>query len=282
MKLRMKDEAFRLINNNHASFLIIVIGVIVSLSSSCASIHATNQPNFEGLVRQSTFIFKGTVIKLQSATMPTVPISERTVVVKVDGILQTPTLLESHIMGKQVTVEVRDHRALKEGQQMIFFATGWLLGESIAMQEIGRLPIEKWNGLRNKIIAKHQMIANQQLQKRIESADIVVVGKVLQRKIADKQGETRPLTEHDPAWEEATIQVESVLKGGVVQENVVFRFSGSMDVAWVNAPKFNAGQEGIWILHKAPKTDVYTVIDPLDFQTKDHLGIVKALMNLAK
>lgn len=55
-----------------------------------------------------------------------------------------------------------------------------------------------------------------------------------------------------------------------------------MDVAWINAPKFKAGQEGIWILHKDPKTDAYTVIDPLDFQTKDQVGNVKALTSLTK
>lgn len=279
MKLRKTDKAFLLIEG-HIS--LVLTAVFVSLLYSCASIRATDQPDFKGLVQESTFVFKGTIIKLQSATMPTISISEKTTVVKVDEILQVPTLLENHIVGKRITVEVKDARTLTEGQQTIFFARGWLLGEGIAVQEIGRLPIEKWTGLRDEIAGMQRTIANQQLRERIESADIIVVGKVLQTKIAEQQDNTGPLTEHDPAWEEGTLQVESVLKGNVVQKNVVFRFSGSMDVAWIKAPKFKGGQEGIWILHKDQKTDAYTVTDPLDFQTKSQIENVKALTKLTK
>jgi len=60
----------------------------------------------------------------------------------------------------------------------------------------------------------------------------------------------RPITEHDPQWREAEIEVDEVEKGPR-KRRVVVRFPGSDDVRWYRAPKFQPGQEGVFILQKA-------------------------------
>ena len=106
------------------------------------------------------------------------------------------------------------------------------------------------------------------------------------------------LSEHDPQWWEAVIDVDDVVAGNVEQEGqVTVMYPNSDDVMWRHTPKFQAGQEGVWILHKeqiralarespaniamhaiavAEGTGAYTALDPMDFQPLDQLDRIKA------
>lgn len=194
------------------------------------------------VIEQSSFIFQGTIIKLKAVTLPIVPASENTIVVKVDEIIEAPKLL-GDFTGQEITVLVRDPPTLRVGARGIFFARGWLLGEGIAVQEVGR-----FMDLRTEIIAARQTLADQTMEKRLASADLVVVGKVAEIKPVAEPGPSRPITEHDPQWQEAVVEIETVLKGDVALKRIVLWFPGSLDVAWVNVPRFKVDQEGIWIL----------------------------------
>jgi hypothetical protein len=104
---------------------------------------------------------------------------------------------------------------------------------------------------------------------------------------------------------EAIIQVDEVLKGTHEKKQVVVRFPASSDVMWHGAPKFHAGQEGYFMLHKAkPKkatmkgakkqkgkarvagaaeTDrgaagSYLALDPADFQPYDERGGIRSIL----
>src|SRR6266403_1064435 len=73
-----------------------------------------------------------------------------------------------------------------------------------------------------------------------------------------RSGTTR-VSEHDPDWHEAVVEVQSVLKGGQVKGNkVVVRFPGRNDVAWVHSPKFEKNQQGIFCLNRDQATGVPT------------------------
>jgi hypothetical protein len=110
----------------------------------------------------------------------------------------------------------------------------------------------------------------------------------------------KPITEHDPQWREAEIEVDAVEKGGTGKKKVVVRFPGSDDVRWYKAPKFQPGQEGVFILQKAagetaarPSTrrgravaaaaetaagaDTFTALDPDDFQPSERAPEIRAL-----
>ncbi len=237
-------------------------------------------PLEEELVSQSTFIFEGTVTKLQAATMPAVPVSDNTIVVKVGKIYHGQEFLGDY-SGREITVLVKDPRALRVGEQATFFAQGWLLGEGVAVREVGRLERGRLMGLRKQIAATRQSIADQDLQKRIASADVVVVGKVSNVKTVEPR-RPGPITEHDPQWQEATLEVGTVLQGDASLRKILVLFPGTLDVAWVRVPKFKVGQEGVWILVKDRKLKAYTALDPLDFQPKNQLDRVRDLIKRTK
>src|SRR5260370_408899 len=106
-----------------------------------------------------------------------------------------------------------------------------------------------------------EQISDQELQDRLNAADFVVIGRVtdVHRWTVPKSATPRRVSEHDPDWHEAVVQVQSVLKGGQVKGNkVVVRFPGRNDVAWVHSPKFEKNQQGIFCLNRDQTSGVPT------------------------
>jgi len=66
---------------------------------------------------------------------------------------------------------------------------------------------------------------------------------------------TRPISEHDPKWRDATVEVDKVHKGEHSASTVTVRFPSSNDVRWYNAPKFHPGQHEVFVLHRASPGD---------------------------
>jgi hypothetical protein len=93
-------------------------------------------------------------------------------------------------------------------------------------------------------------LTDQQLQERLNAADAVVVGQVMDVHPWIRAGlaaEHPRFSEHDPDWHEAVIQVKSAIKGTQAKQ-IVVRFPASRDVAWHRAPKFQKGQSGTFLL----------------------------------
>lgn len=124
------------------------------------------------------------------------------------------------------------------------------------------------------------LVSDQDLQKHIADADLVIVGKVSEVRIPTEPRKRRPITEHDPQWREAVVEVEAVMKGSESLKKVVILFPGTLDVAWVGVPRFKVGQQGIWIVRKEPETEpeAYAVKDPLDFHPRNQLERVRQLI----
>lgn len=239
------------------------------------------------LTAKSEFIFKGTLQKLQGVTMSTVPVSDKTVVVKVDEILQAPESLRD-FTGKEVTVLLSQPPESKVGDQTIYFTNGWLYGQSIAVVEVGkpRKPVHAaheaalaaQNEQVTKAVAK---LGDKDLRKRVASGDLIVVGKVTSVNPAaavEAAMKTARLTEHDPQFLEATIVIERTEKGALEGNTVKVVFPSSTDVMWYKAPKLKVGQEGAFILHtgevqrmmagiRLPR--IYTILEPSDVQPKE-------------
>ena len=113
-----------------------------------------------------------------------------------------------------------------------------------------------------------------------------------------------PVSEHDPRWREAVVEVDDVHKGVHKKKQVVVRFPASTDVMWYGAPKFHPGQQGYFMLHqtevKKPKqrqtrkgvkaavasdaepeevtTKAYTALDQMDFQPYHESGGIKTII----
>src|SRR5437588_291154 len=68
---------------------------------------------------QASFVFQGTVKTLKAATMPEVPVSDHTVVVRVDRLIQAPEAL-SDFAGHEITVKIASGTNVKAGHTLIF------------------------------------------------------------------------------------------------------------------------------------------------------------------
>jgi hypothetical protein len=267
--------------NTSRFFLAGILGMITLASGALPQ--ATNNP-----AKQSSITFVGTVSQVAATSLAAVPKSAQTIVVRVDSVLKKPAAV-SLKKGDTVTVEVKDPAAFQEGTQATFYTEGWIFGSGVAVKELGHAaPPSSSTGVtpgaaetaEKPVEQSPSEITDQDLQRQIAKADYVVTGRItdVHPWAVPKSAAPRYRTsEHSASWHEAVLQVQSVLKGPKLKRNkIVLRFPQSRDVAWVSAPKFEPGQQGVFILQKedvsgaptssaAAKADVYTCLRPGDF-----------------
>jgi hypothetical protein len=102
----------------------------------------------------------------------------------------------------------------------------------------------------------------------------VVYGRV--DRVVDSSAVDPRDSEHNPQWQVATIRVRETLKGSPASTVDVW-FPASRDVMWVDAPRFAAGQEGIWILQSGPLAGRLTALGRWDFQPAAELPRLRRL-----
>lgn len=234
----------------------------------------------EALVQQAGFIFAGTVQRLGAVTMAGIP-TERAAVVRVDSPLSASALLQAQV-GRDLTVELRAPEELAAGQQAVFFADGWVYGQSIALRQVGHWPIsDNLTRLRQDVVEARQRLADGEIQRRLAGAKVVVAGTVAQTAEITRD-EGAPEREHDPRWVEAVIAVDLVLRGTPEAKSVVVLFAGSRHIAWRDAPKLSVGQSGIWILREDTIAEldraVLVLVDPRDSWPLERLWHIQALL----
>jgi hypothetical protein len=224
-------------------------------------------------------VFIGTVVRVNATTVPEVSASESTAIVRVDEVVEGPDA-PPDLAGKEITVQLSRPGGVKPGEHATFFTKGWLLGDSMAVIEVGHsAETLSPQQVRDTVHGERQKAVDQALQEEIVSAELIVTGKVT--RVAPAGIPELP-TEHTPLWKKADIEVESALKGHVTGHSVYVLFPASEDPAWHTSPKFREGQQGIWLLHRNQLKlrgveNQYTVLKPLDFQTRDELGRVQRL-----
>jgi hypothetical protein len=240
-------------------------------------------PRVEDTVQQAPFIFAATVVKLGVATVPNFEVQAGTVVVRVNRVLRTPEVV-GNLSGKEITVQLKDPQGVKVGDEAIFFARGLVYAESIAVGEVAPRQTITELGRAEQVARVTDVVGrlpDLQVQAHAVEADLVIVGKVISVRLVTAQT-GGPVTHHDPNWQEAVVEVESVEVGSLDQKSVVFLFPSSQDVKWHQVPKFQVGMEGVFLLHRRQieelKQECNVVLDPLDFQPRSRLeGIRRAL-----
>jgi len=268
-----------------------------------------------GLTDDAKFLFKGTVQKLGASALAQVPKSEQTAIVHVDEILHAPPALVK-TLGKQITVKLAKGAKPKVGEQVLFYANGWLFGDTVAVESVKQ---EKPAALAKTMLAERvsdpaRNLADRELQNRVADADMVIEGEVSSIHLPQSESLAatrtanwaRPVSEHDPKWREAVITVGAVHKGDPGTKQVVVRFPSSTDVQWHRAPKFRAGDRGVWLLQSpkeslapgtaakqtgagalamtataVPGATVYTALSPMDFQPANRLDTVASVIRTA-
>jgi len=222
----------------------------------------TNQPdaNVDDLVKDATIIFRGSVQKVKAATLPEIEPTPETIVVKVDEVLHGSQAFRDYT-GQAVTVQLTAGPVPAVGQNPIFYANSWLSGEGLAVKGVARL-----ERAADTAASVARQKADKPLRDRLTAAQVVVSGKVtavrpvpppaVARALEALQGgQTTRVSEHNPDWQEAVVQVARVEKGqlaAAANNTVTVIFPASKDVLWYQAPKFQQGQEGMFLLHKTP------------------------------
>ena len=214
----------------------------------------------QALARDAQFVFIGTIQRLRAGTMDDVPVGERTAIVRVDQIIHAPDVLAQYT-GHDITVQIGGRRRVQEGMQATFYTSGWLFGDSIAVESFDHEEVRKMAAAREAGDPVHRL-RQKETQARFDDAPVVVSGRVTSvRMPADVVAATAvrargapqpigPISEHDPDWRIAEIQVDEVHKGSVPNDTVSVRFPSSQDVMWHDAPKFHPGEEGLFMLHR--------------------------------
>jgi hypothetical protein len=237
--------------------------------------------NPDDWVSRARFIFTGTVEETRKTTMSIVPPSEHSIVVKVDGVFQSPPMFSGYA-GKRVTVQLSVGSKLKAGDSMVFYTTGWLYGEGIAVHAVGYASATTVTASKGRHPSRPtQRLREKELDAQLARADVVVAGKVLTTKEAELEPRSGGVSHKNPKWREAVIQVEALLKGSLPHQEIVVIFPSSTDVRWHAAPKFSVGQRGIWMLNQ-DLGQHYTALHPLAFQTTDEMDKVKAALERSK
>lgn len=128
---------------------------------------------------------------------------------------------------------------------------------------------------------EQQTAADAEVAQRLAQAEVVISGVVLS---VARFGGQRPafLSQHDPEWWQATIEVQTVEKGKVASKTMAVLFANSKDVAWYNSPKMKQGDHGVWLLgNRDPfgkPVPGLAVVHPLDCQPIAQLERLRALL----
>jgi hypothetical protein len=234
---------------------------------------------------EASFVFQGTVVAVGAATLSMVDADDRTAVVRVDRVLRAPEAMEG-VAGREITVRLRS--PAKQGTQATFQAEGWLYGESMAVVETGRrrraggeTEARSGDDARESAAAADRAARfRRELKERAGEAAAVVLGRVtgVNERAAPAEGR---LSEHDPQWAVATIEVDQAVKGRPARTTKVW-FATSEDVMWRQAPKLRVGQQAVMLLQKGapevPDKRAHAVLDRLDVQPAGRADLVAELL----
>jgi hypothetical protein len=254
----------------------------------------------EALAAQAKFVFQGTVQQVRATTMREVPVADNTVVVRVDRLIHAPEALTDYA-GQEITVQLAAGENVEAGQTYIFYTNGWVFGDSLAVQSIGH---EAATAPAVASLSSHpddpvRSLETREALTQVTNADLIVTGTVSAVRLPEEElaarstamasgRTTEPISEHALFWQEAVIDIDEVIKGSHTAKQVVVRFPSSTDVRWYQAPKFQAGQDGVFLLHKeqlevaAPAAlaagvgpGEYQAIHPADVQPLEELSRIR-------
>ena len=213
-----------------------------------------------------TFIFQGTVRKVKSSTLKDIPVDDQTVIVTVDNVIEAPKSL-AKLTGSEITVQLTGNQKASLGETEIFHSSGWIFGDSVAVQCISKEPVKATHAAlltRGGNPIEHRR--NRVVENRFADADTIVSGPAAAvpppaappprrraPRAATEPVETGPVSEHNPRWRDAVIAIDKTQKGRTDKDRLVIRFPSSTDVRWYKAPKFTPGQQGFSCCRK-PKS----------------------------
>ena len=231
------------------------------------------------LSRVSGFVFAGEVERTNASTVALVRPTKEIAVVRVREVLRAPADFGPR-QGKRVTVRLNG--TARKGQQAVFFTVGWVSGDGLAVQEMGRQPATDVGTIRKQMDEAEQRDELTALRRRVGEAEVVVVGKVAEtRPFGGK--EFPPASEHDPRWRSAVVVVEQVEKGKAKEgERLEIAYASSDDVMWFEAPKPVEGRRAVFLAHRrrleVHDTTALAIVEPIDLLPVEELERVRRVI----
>lgn len=221
--------------------------------------------DLDQLTSSAGLIFSGTVVRRNESTVAILPASDNLYTIQVDlGIRVDPVLGE--LKGKLVTLDKAREGTLSPGQKAIFFTTSWLHGGGIAVKEITHLDLKE----QQSVIQAVSQIPDNYLKSRLQSSEAVVEAEVT----AIRQVEEQSLPRDEPHWQIAVLSIRQTLKGKPDSNSLYF--PSSMDKKWYRAPRFQKGQNAIFLLHRTEGH--LTALDPMDVQPTSRLAAITQML----
>jgi hypothetical protein len=231
-----------------------------------------HDPDLAREVAASDYIFHGTVLEVGATTQPDEggPL-DHLAIVRIDrDVVRGANITElPHGWGDRVTVQLTGP-AVKVGEHlMLLTRLANYNGGQLELGELGRDP----RAIDADIMKLHDQLAADPLQREIATSDLIVAGKVAAIRTLPVTG---PISEHNPGWRLATIQVDASACGAA-GKTVQIAFAGSDDVAWVGKAKLSIGQEGVFLAHRSGMASpALIVVDPLDVQPRSALAGIES------
>jgi hypothetical protein len=245
----------------------------------------TNVDELQRVLRQSPFVFLGTVRQSGVTNMEGVPPSPSNAVIRVERVLLAPERL-GDFTGRDITVALLKAGSPGVGQRTVFFTSGWIYGRTLAVREVSHDDSAErdTDALRSAIGEAQRRNREQDLAALLAKAEVVVAGTVVRIEPVPREKFRLPLTEHDPQLRLAVVKVEAALKGNIPRNGLVpFLFANSGDVLWLQSPKLKEGERAVWILSRHEKRglelDAITAFDPRDVQPPSELDLIRRLLS---
>ena len=185
------------------------------------------------------------VLAQGAATMDEVPIDGGTFVV---GVMQTLASIDAvgELSGFEITVQYSP-ADLQLGNEYIVHAHSWLYGDGIALlaTNVAAYSDDMAMAAAEKLQASPALAA----MSRAAESELVVSGEVVSL-AAVKARSSDPISEHNPQWCEAVVDVDTVVRaaGNTKPARVTLRFAASDDVEWASAPKVVIGDRRVFML----------------------------------
>lgn len=250
----------------------------------------TSKKQTSKFAADSAFVFVGKVVKPKAATIDNLA-ADNTAIVQVERVVSAPDMFAG-IAGHPITARFKKAVDVKRGATLTFFANGWIFGQSIAVDVVGTADEASVPAAAGLVRGASMSNSDEVLRKRLDSAESVIAGRVA-NVTKSEQGPTH-ISEHDPNWHEATIEVDEVVKGKKGTKEMKMLFPRSDDVRWHKVPKYDPGQQGVWLLQPGkkqdtrgippkqmaavPAGDVLTTLHPCDYLPLHELERVRALV----
>lgn len=204
------------------------------------------------------FVFEGIVRRTKAANVKEVTDKRSTVVVRVKEIIRAPEALAGFV-GQDVTVQLAKGERVTKDQRAVFYTNGWLFAENLAVKSVGHDRARSARAVAAADAERADPVAaaaQQEIRHCVSCAGLVIRGRVIAVGEVETQAnasagsstEFEPISEHEPLWQEAILEVQEIYKGKTKKKRVVIRFPASSDIHWSESPKFQVGHEGVFML----------------------------------